>query len=131
MKKKILVFLSLILVLSVFITGCVPKADDTNAGDKDKPAADEGKDVEKILRTNNASEPGSLDPALAQGTHESWVLDHTFEGLMKINPDLEIVPGMAKKYKVSDDNLTYTFTLRDDIKWSNGDPVTAEDFEFA
>lgn len=134
MKKNFLVFLSLILVLSVIITGCVPKANDTNAGDKDKPA-DEGKDtakdVEKILRTNNSSEPGSLDPALAQGTHESWVLDHTFEGLMKINPDLEIIPGMAKEYKVSEDNLTYTFTLRDDIKWSNGDPVTAGDFEFA
>ena len=85
----------------------------------------------KILRTNNAFEPGSLDPALAQGTHDSWVLDHTFEGLTKKDVDGKIVMGMAKEYKLADDDVTYTFILRDDIKWSNGDPVTAYDFEFA
>ncbi len=42
----------------------------------------------------------------------------------------ELVPGMAESYEISDDELTYTFTLRDGVKWSNGDPVTAEDFEF-
>ena len=85
----------------------------------------------KILRSNNVFEPGSLDPALAQGTHESWVLDHTFEGLMKIDPDMKVVPGMAEDYELSDDFLTYTFKLRDDIVWSNGDAVTAHDFEYA
>lgn len=138
MKKKLLVLLSLILVVSVLVVGCVP--DDQS----DEPATDTGEettdtgeetpdsDGEKILRTNNSSEPGSLDPALAQGTHESWVLDHTFEGLMKINSDLEIVPGVADgEPEISDDNLTYTFKIREDAKWSNGDPVTAHDFEFS
>ena len=87
--------------------------------------------VEKILRTNNSSEPGSLDPALAQGTHESWVLDHTFEGLMKRSQEGLIVEGIAEKYTLADDDVTYTFTLRDDAKWSNGEKVTAQDFEFA
>ena len=85
----------------------------------------------KILHTNNTSEPGSLDPALAEGTHESWVIDHVFEGLMKKDKDGNLVGGMAKDYTMSEDGLTYTFDLRDDIKWSNGDPVTAHDFEFS
>ncbi len=132
MKKKLLIFLSLILVLSVVAVGCTPPAGDDEADTNDKTEetapSTEG---EKILRTNNSSEPGSLDPPLAQGTHESWVLDHAFEGLMKIDKDLEVVPGMAKSVDVSEDKLTYTFTMRDDAKWSNGEPVTAGDFEFS
>lgn len=85
----------------------------------------------KILYTNNTSEPGSLDPALAQGTHESWVIDHVFEGLMKKDAEGNLVGGMAKDYTLSEDGLTYTFELRDDIKWSNGEPVTAHDFEYS
>ncbi|WP_313758155.1 peptide ABC transporter substrate-binding protein [Tissierella sp.] len=134
MNKKLLILVSLLLVTAVIFTGCVPKGGDNSANDT--PAAtdttpDSTPTGPKILKTNNSSEPGSLDPALAQGTHESWVLDHTFEGLMKIDADLNVVPGMAKDYKISDDNLIYTFTLRDDVKWSNGDPVLASDFEFA
>ncbi|MDR7869580.1 MAG: peptide ABC transporter substrate-binding protein [Tissierellaceae bacterium] len=135
MSKKFILFISLLLLFAIVITSCAPP----QQSDPTPPPKSDTKDPveapptpsEKILRTNNSSEPGSLDPALAQGTHESWVLDHTFEGLMKMDPNLMVVPGMAKEYKISDDNLTYTFTLRDDIKWSNGDKVTAHDFEFA
>jgi len=137
MSKKFLVLVSLLLVTAIVFTGCVPKGGDTpkDTGSTPAPApstpSTPAPAAEKILRTNNASEPGSLDPALAQGTHESWVLDHTFEGLMKLDKDGKVVPGMAKEYKISEDDLTYTFVLRDDIKWSNGDPVTAQDFEFS
>ena len=115
MNRKLMLFLSLILVGTIVFTGC------------SSPTSKTG---EKILRSNNGSEPGSLDPALAQGTHESWVLENVFEGLMTFDEKGELVKGTAKDYKVSDDGLTYTFTIRDDAKWSNGDPVTAEDFEF-
>ena len=64
----------------------------------------------KILRTNNSSEPGSLDPALAQGTHESWILENVFEGLMTFDENGELVEGMAESYEISEDGLTYTFT---------------------
>lgn len=116
MKKKLFVLASLFLAFSFVLTGCSTKA----------PTA-----AAKILRTNNTSEPGSLDPALAQGTHESWVLQHTFEGLMSYAEDGSIVPGAAESYTLADDKVTYTFKLRDGMKWSNGDPVTANDFEFA
>ena len=113
LNKKFLLLITLLLVSSILFTACVP-------GGEEKPPVEEptgeakpeagGEDVgksqapaDKILRTNNSSEPGSLDPALAQGTHESWILDHTFEGLMKIDQDLKVVPGMAKDYTVSDD----------------------------
>ncbi|MCQ4923125.1 peptide ABC transporter substrate-binding protein [Tissierella carlieri] len=136
MNKKFLMLVSLLLITAIIFTGCVPKGGDAPKDTGSTPATTDTTPAPtpaepKILKTNNSSEPGSLDPALAQGTHESWILDHTFEGLMKVDPNLKVVPGMAKEYKISDDNLTYTFTLRDDIKWSNGDPVTAHDFEFA
>ena len=115
MNRKLMLFLSLILVGTIVFTGCSSTTSKTG---------------EKILRSNNGSEPGSLDPALAQGTHESWVLENVFEGLMTFDEKGELVNGMAKDYKISGDGLIYTFTIRDDAKWSNGDPVTAEDFEF-
>jgi len=126
MKKSLVLALAMLMVLSIALSACAPKAPAETPGGAATPAGEP-----KILRSNNSSEPGSLDPALAQGTHDSWVLDHTFEGLYKRLADGTFAPGMAKDYKLADDNVTYTFTLRDDIKWSNGDPVTAHDFEFA
>lgn len=126
MKKSLVLVLAMLMVFSIALSACAPKAPaETPAGETPAPAEP------KILRTNNMSEPGALDPQLAQGTHDSWVLDHTFEGLFKKSQDGTIVPGMAKEYKLAEDDVTYTFILRDDIKWSNGDPVTAYDFEFA
>lgn len=129
-SKKLLILLSLLLVVSVFVSAC-SSGEDTATPEPETPTTGEEKPVEKILRTNNSSEPGSLDPALAQGTHESWILNNLFEGLMKHDSTGQVIPGMAKEYTLSEDDLTYTFTLRDDIYWSNGDPVTAQDFEFA
>ena len=127
MKRSLVLVLAMLMVLSFALSACAPKAPAETPGEATPAPTAEP----KILRTNNAFEPGSLDPALAQGTHDSWVLDHTFEGLTKKDVDGKIVLGMAKEYKLADDDVTYTFTLRDDIKWSNGDPVTAYDFEFA
>lgn len=142
MKKRFLILISLLLVMTMIFVGCVPDSDETPSDtgtDTETPATDTDDKADddttasgdKILRTNNASEPGSLDPALAQGTHESWVLNHTFEGLMKLDEDGMVVPGMAESYELADDDVTYTFKIRDDVKWSDGEPVTAHDFEFA
>lgn len=116
-RKKIAKVLALMLAATLALSGC--------------SGGGSGNGVKKEARLVSGGEPGSLHPATAQGTHESIILDHIFEGLMKRDETGTIVPGMAKEYKISDDKLTYTFTLRDDVKWSNGDPVTAGDFEFA
>ncbi len=127
MKKSLVLVLAMLMILSFALSACAPKAPaETPGAETPAPAAEP-----KIFRTNNMSEPGSLDPALAQGTHESWILDHAFEGLMARDPSGISVPGMAESYTLADDEVTYTFKLRDGITWSNGDPVTAYDFEFA
>ncbi|MGL4737342.1 MAG: peptide ABC transporter substrate-binding protein [Cellulosilyticaceae bacterium] len=116
-RKKIAKVLAIMLAATLALSGC------SGSGG--------GSEVKKEARLVSGGEPGSLHPATAQGTHESIILDHIFEGLMKRDETGKVVPGMAKDYKISDDKLTYTFTLRDDAKWSNGDPVTAGDFEYS
>ena len=74
-----------------------------------------------------AQELDSLDPHKAVAAGSSEVLFNVFEGLMKPSPDGEVVPALASDYKVSDDGLTYTFTLREGVTFHNGEPVTAED----
>lgn len=76
-------------------------------------------------------ESPSIDPGTAEDSAGGDILRDLFEGLMNQAPDGSLIPGVATGYEVSDDNLTYTFTLRDNAKWSNGDPVTAGDFEYA
>lgn len=64
------------------------------------------------------------------GVWESQVLMDVYEGLVKKAPDGEILPGMATEWEVSEDGKTYRFRLREDARWSDGEPVTAEDFVF-
>ncbi|MFA8439409.1 peptide ABC transporter substrate-binding protein [Pueribacillus sp. YX66] len=126
MKKSKFSLLSAFIVAILVLSGCF-------SGDKEQAGTGEegGKAEKKVLRINNSSEPGSLHPGTAQGTHDSWMLEHAFEGLTKKTPEGEIVDGMAEKWDRSEDGLTWTFHIKDDVKWSNGDPVTAEDFEYA
>ncbi|WP_286886424.1 peptide ABC transporter substrate-binding protein [Aneurinibacillus sp. UBA3580] len=128
MKKSFSIMLSLVLLLMLALTGC-------GGGNGEKKAAG-GNTEGKVMRVNNSSEPGSLHPAKLQGTHESWPLRHLFVGLTMKEPkgdngEFEVVGAMAEKWDSSEDKKTYTFHLRNGLKWSNGDPLTAEDFEFA
>lgn len=79
---------------------------------------------------NLTYDPPSLDPATANDNISFTVLRGAYEGLTKYAKDGSIVPGIAHDWDISNDQLTYTFHLRD-AKWSNGDPVTAMDFEYA
>ncbi|MBB6730737.1 peptide ABC transporter substrate-binding protein [Cohnella zeiphila] len=76
-------------------------------------------------------EPPSLDPSLLKDAQSVIVGKGLFEGLTRLNNAGEPEPAVATDWDVSDDGKTYTFHLRNDMKWSNGDPVTAHDFEFA
>lgn len=73
----------------------------------------------------------SFDPQVVEDVNGSEVVRDLFEGLYNQNAEGEIVPGVALSHEVSEDNKTYTFTLRDDAKWSDGRPVTAGDFVYA
>lgn len=85
-----------------------------------------------IYHLGNGSDPQSIDPHVATGVTESRILNALYEGLVNTNPySLEQEPGVAERWEISDDGLRYRFYLRDNAKWSNGDPVTAEDFHWS
>lgn len=73
----------------------------------------------------------NIDPQLATNDTELQVVYNTYEGLMKYDENNALVCGVAEKYSISDDGLTYKFTLKSNVTWSDGRPLTAQDFEFA
>lgn len=86
----------------------------------------------QVLHQNIGAEPRDLDPQLMQTNAHFNVLMALYEGLIGYDPhDLHPVPGVAERWDISDDGRLYTFHLRADARWSNGDPVTAQDFEFS
>ena len=87
---------------------------------------------EKILHFGLGSEPQYLDPHLANSVSAHNVIIALIEGLVSEDPKtLKPVPGVAEKWDISEDGLVYTFHLRKNAKWSNGDPVTAHDFVYS
>lgn len=84
---------------------------------------------QKLIR-NNGAEPQSLDPHKIEGVPEANLARDQFEGLVNIDLNGEIRPGVAESWE-SDDYRVWRFNLRKDAKWSNGDPVTAEDFVYS
>lgn len=86
--------------------------------------------AEQILNKNNGAEPQTLDPHRAEGVPASNILRDLFEGLVSEAPDGSLIPGAAETWQINDDGTVYTFTLRADGRWSNGDPVTAADFAY-
>lgn len=82
-----------------------------------------------ILHMANGTEPADLDPQTVTGRPESTILRTLIQGLVRDDPKgVAPLPGQAESWDVSEDGKTYTFRLRPDAKWSNGDTVTAQDF---
>ena len=77
------------------------------------------------------SNPETLDPALNSAIDGANTLITVFEPLLLIDENNEVIPGQAESYTVSDDGLTWTFTMRDGLKWSDGSDLTAKDFEYS
>jgi oligopeptide transport system substrate-binding protein len=84
---------------------------------------------EGVLHFGNGSEPQGLDPHVVTGIPESHIVSALFEGLTVKNPyTLEPEPGVARRWDISEDGLTITFYLNPEARWSNGDPMTADDY---
>ncbi|RNB83514.1 peptide ABC transporter substrate-binding protein [Brevibacillus panacihumi] len=134
MKKKISMLAGLTLLVGTILAGCSGGGGQTTApvqpGEikQETPAAPS--DVEQLFRANLTSEPSTADPGLAKDATSGAVVRATFDGLTRLDANSKPMNSVASDVKLSDDNLVYTFTLRES-KWSNGDPVTAHDFEFA
>ncbi|MHC5019719.1 MAG: peptide ABC transporter substrate-binding protein [Planctomycetota bacterium] len=96
------------------------------------PEDDNWKQFKQELMFNNGADIETLDPAVVTGVPEHRIFMALYEGLVIHNPETTApCPGVAETWKVSDDGRTYTFTLRKDAKWSNGDAVTAGDFYYS
>jgi len=83
------------------------------------------------LNRGNDTDPSTLDHHRTSTVSENHVLVDLYDGLTILDAKGEAVPGVASSWEISDDGTLYTFHLRQDAKWSNGDPVTAGDFQFA
>jgi oligopeptide transport system substrate-binding protein len=81
-----------------------------------------------VLLRGNGPEPDSLDPQRARSNESQTILRDVCEGLTLLAKDASPAPGTAKEWSISDDGRTYTFKLRPEAKWSNGDPVVGADF---
>lgn len=97
------------------------------AGCGNKNSADSG----RKLIYNLGEDPETLDPTLNTSAGAGSIIDNAFEGLMRLDENEKAIPGVAEKMEVSDDQLVYTFKLRKDAKWSDGEAVTAKDFEYS
>lgn len=83
------------------------------------------------LVRGNDTDPATLDHHKTSTISESRVLNDLYDGLVTQDAKGAVIPGAAESWTISEDGLTYTFKMRPDGKWSNGDPVTSDDFLFA
>lgn len=90
-----------------------------------------GASAERIFEYAVESGPTSFDPAITYGNNSIELVQNLFDGLTDLDEDMNIVPSIAYDWDISDDGLTYTFYLRDDVYFTNGDLVTAEDFKYS
>ncbi|MDR1509615.1 MAG: peptide ABC transporter substrate-binding protein [Synergistaceae bacterium] len=114
MKKTVLSVIAAVLP-ALFLLGC--------GGASAAPA--------QSIRFALHSIPDSIDPGITSETYASAILNNVFEGLVTYDAANNIIPGHAESWDLSDDGLVYTFHLRKELKWSDGSPLTAEDFRYA
>ncbi|MDR1061125.1 MAG: peptide ABC transporter substrate-binding protein [Clostridiales bacterium] len=94
-------------------------------------AAAAGGEAEQKLTFAVLDDPDSMDPGYTANTFAGPLFFTAYEGLVRYDTENNMVPGNAESWDVSDDGLTYTFRLRDGLKWSDGSDLTAADYEFA
>lgn len=118
--KKILAMTLLTALVGSTFLGCGSTENTVSSGN-----------VEQKIVYNIDANPKTIDPQLNSAVDGSKVIRNTFEGLMREIENGEVENGIAEGYEVSEDGLVYTFHIRDNAKWSDGEDVTAKDFEYA
>lgn len=113
MKRKVALLVSLLLAVSMILSAC-------GGGGKTD-----------MLTVCVGPDPDTIDPALNSAVDGATLIIHAFEGLMTLDKNGVPIAGQAKDYDVSDDGTVYTFHLRDNLKWSDGKALTANDFVYS
>ena len=131
MKKRLTAFLLLAALLCAALTGCGGGSTEQTPAEKEPSTPDAAPVANEITVGIAQDLDDSLDPhkTVKAGTRE--VMFNVFEGLVKPTPDGDLTPAVAESYTVSEDRLTYTFTLREGVKFHNGETVTAEDVVYS
>ena len=125
MKKKLITAVVTFALALSSLTGCGGAA--TSGNTSTQTTGDSS--VITIARPIDSS---TLDPIMTGNNEDIWLLSLMLQGLTKSSADgTEIVPCLAETWDISDDNLTYTFHIRKDLKFSTGDPVTKDDWEYS
>lgn len=140
-SKSLLLLLTLVLAVGTLLSACGSNDKNntaSNSGNGGNTATsnndtansgDETLAADQTLRINMSSEPPTFDPAQAQDSQANTVLKLMYEGLTRMDEAGEAQPAAAESWEI--DGTKYTFHLREGATWSNGDPVTANDFVFA
>lgn len=126
MKKKVPVLFASVLTMSMVLGACGSPEEESKA----KAKGDQGS-TEQVMNLTTLSEIPTMDTTLSTDAESSQVMNNTMEGLYRLGEGDKLVPGVAESHEKSEDGKKYTFKLRQDAKWSNGDPVTAHDFVYS
>ena len=134
MKKRILALF--MAVAMVGLTACGSSNQGTTTGTGTEAGTETGTventaTGDKILSVQIGPNPETIDPALNSAVDGGNMLLHSFECLLTIAEDGSIAPGQAETWEVSEDGLTWTFNLREGLKWSDGSDLTANDFVYS
>lgn len=125
-RKSLVMLLALTMLVTTALTGCGKKATN-NTGNQTGNGTADG----LVIDVSVGPEPETIDPTINTTVDGAAYINHAFEGLMKLDPEGNIVEGTAESYEVSEDGLVYTFKIRDNAKWSDGTPFTADAFVYA
>jgi oligopeptide transport system substrate-binding protein len=125
---------ALVAVMAVVAAGCGGDDESSSGGGTDtqtQGGAGGNLAADQTMTINWGAEPPSLDPGLASDTTSSGILLNIMDPLVLLDDDNQPQPSMAESWDISKDGKTVTFHLRTDGKWTNGDPVTAQDYEYS
>jgi oligopeptide transport system substrate-binding protein len=126
MKKRWLWPAALVAALMLTAAGC------GGGNDNNQGAQGTGQTAaEQVITVNWGTEPPSLDPGLATDTTSSNILLNIMDPLVKLDNNQKPIANAAESWDISQDGKTYTLHLRNDLKWTTGDPVTADDFVYS
>ena len=150
MKKRVVALL-MAAVMVAGLTACGGSGNESAPAQEpaaEAPAADDGAEAEapaedaeaeapaasdgsKILKVQIGPDPETIDPALNSAVDGGNMLLHAFECLLVVDQDGQLAPGQAESWETSEDGLTWTFHLREGLKWSDGSDLTANDFVYS
>lgn len=134
MKKKALaLFLTAAMAFSLAACGgnAANNAQSSADGSNDNASATQTNTDGKILSVQVGPDPETIDPALNSAVDGGNMILHTFEGLLTLDQENQLAEGQAESWETSKDGLTWTFHLRDGLKWSDGTDLTANDFVYS